>query len=339
MYARYATLHNRAWGGEPARAAMTDALDWNDVRLLLTIARTGSFNTAATALGINQSTVSRRVSVVEDQAGTPLFRRLPSGAVLTPAGTILLEQAQQVEVSMNAFRAVLRDLKAGGHRPVTIKASEGTASYLLSPLLTHQPIGPMAMVQSAIKSIDFPRSRVISDLSPEVADIRVVWTDPDALPQGADSDHVRKLLTVDFMPFCSRGYAEKNASLPDRFDILIDHNLLHIAVYEMFKSESGLASWNALVNDARRPGLTVDWTSAVERPLLSGAGITVLPAYSRMFSNDLIAIDMKAPQMALSIWLVAGDEALRIPEVRQAFDGIGKAFQWVNRELAATNLV
>lgn len=63
-----------------------DLRDWNDVRLVVACAEHGSFAAAAVALGLDQTTVSRRIGVMEAAIGRPLFTRRRSGATPTPAG-------------------------------------------------------------------------------------------------------------------------------------------------------------------------------------------------------------------------------------------------------------
>jgi len=317
---------------------MTDSLDWDWARLLIAVGRSRSLNVASRELGINQSTVSRRVAALENLAGMTLFRRQPSGTVLTESGQSLYEQALRVEAAMRDFKQTLAEVRGQKDRLVTIKASEGAASYLLSPILTHQAVGPLKLVESHLMRLEFPEVRLVSDQSTDTPDIQVLWVDAGKLPEGAQTDHVRKLLTVPFVPFCSSGYAQRKRALPAHFDQLRDFDLLHIAAYELFSSQEGLASWNALVSAEVRPRFTVDWTSAVERPLVSGAGITLLPNYSRLYAEDLMRIEMKHPPMSLAIWLKASQEALKNSRVRQVYDALASVFRWLNQELAYAEL-
>jgi len=61
-------------------------LDWNDLRHFLAVARHGSTIAAAKALGVNQSTVHRRLSELERQLGRRLVERHPSGYRLSRSG-------------------------------------------------------------------------------------------------------------------------------------------------------------------------------------------------------------------------------------------------------------
>lgn len=70
---------------------------WDDIRIFLALARAGTSRAAADSLGVNQSTVSRRLARLEQDAGVRLFERLPGGLVLTAAGEELLASAEHID--------------------------------------------------------------------------------------------------------------------------------------------------------------------------------------------------------------------------------------------------
>jgi DNA-binding transcriptional LysR family regulator len=71
--------------------------DWDDMRFFLAAARNGSSRAAARALGVNQSTMSRRLSQFEDEQGVRLFERLARGLELTGPGQELFRSAEEIE--------------------------------------------------------------------------------------------------------------------------------------------------------------------------------------------------------------------------------------------------
>jgi DNA-binding transcriptional LysR family regulator len=86
------------------------------LRVVLEVARTGSFSTAAQQLGYTQSAVSRQVAVTERLAGTPLFTRHARGVRPTAAGDVLVRHAGKVLDDVAAARqelAGMRDRLAG----------------------------------------------------------------------------------------------------------------------------------------------------------------------------------------------------------------------------------
>ena len=89
-------------------------LDWDDVRHFLEVVRSGSTTRAAHRLGVNQSTVSRRVTALEQKLGTGLFdRSAGTGWVITPAGEGMVEAAEQMSQQAESIqRQILADISA-----------------------------------------------------------------------------------------------------------------------------------------------------------------------------------------------------------------------------------
>src|ERR1700722_14728406 len=74
------------------------AIDWDDARVFLAVARHGSLRAAGRALGLSQPTIGRRLTTFEATFGGPtLFDRLPEGLRLNAAGNALLPAAESVE--------------------------------------------------------------------------------------------------------------------------------------------------------------------------------------------------------------------------------------------------
>src|SRR3546814_14486300 len=76
-------------------------IDWDEVRDFLAVGRGGSVRAAAERLGVNHTTVLRRIAQLEERLGAQMFEKLPSGYHLTAAGEEVLEFAEQMEASSN----------------------------------------------------------------------------------------------------------------------------------------------------------------------------------------------------------------------------------------------
>src|SRR5215831_1089759 len=72
-------------------------LDWNDVRFFLAIARNRTIARAGRLLGVDQSTVGRRLSSLERRLGVALFVRSAAGFQLTPSGSRMLQSAERMQ--------------------------------------------------------------------------------------------------------------------------------------------------------------------------------------------------------------------------------------------------
>jgi DNA-binding transcriptional LysR family regulator len=82
--------------------------DWDDLKPFLAVAHHGSTTAAARALGVDQSTVQRRLAELEKRIGQPLVQRHPSGYRLTAYGEELLPLAQSVERQVASLEEKIR---------------------------------------------------------------------------------------------------------------------------------------------------------------------------------------------------------------------------------------
>jgi DNA-binding transcriptional LysR family regulator len=108
-------------------------IDWDDVRYFLAVARGGSVRAAAGRLGVNHSTVLRRIAQLEERLRTQMFEKLPTGYRLTTAGEEVLELAEQMEASSYKLetRVFGRDRSVSGRLRVTLPPF--LATHLLMP--------------------------------------------------------------------------------------------------------------------------------------------------------------------------------------------------------------
>src|SRR5205085_11780774 len=91
------TRHEPASPPRPSRGAM----DWDDVRVFLAVAREGSMRAAGRALGLSQPTIARRLAAFEATfGGLRLFDRLPEGLRRNAAGEQLVPAAKSAAAAV-----------------------------------------------------------------------------------------------------------------------------------------------------------------------------------------------------------------------------------------------
>lgn len=84
-------------------------MELRHIRYFLAVAQEGNFTRAAAQLGIGQPPLSLQIKDLEAEVGTPLFLRVPHGAVLTEAGRAFLERVQPLPArAADAVRAAQR---------------------------------------------------------------------------------------------------------------------------------------------------------------------------------------------------------------------------------------
>ena len=115
--------------------AKSTAASWDDARIFLAVRRAGSHSAAGRSLGLNASTVGRRMAALEQALATRLFVRTPSGLAVTRAGQLLGERAERVEAEMLAGERELRGTDERAAGKVRLTASDGLATYVLVPAL------------------------------------------------------------------------------------------------------------------------------------------------------------------------------------------------------------
>jgi DNA-binding transcriptional LysR family regulator len=108
------------------------AMDWDNVRVFLAVARAGQFVAAAKRLKLDHATVSRRIAALEAALGAKLFDRRTTGAKLTGAGERFLSAAEQMESAFLHAQGEISgvDLELAGD--VRIGAPDGFSTYYLT---------------------------------------------------------------------------------------------------------------------------------------------------------------------------------------------------------------
>ena len=107
--------------------------NWDDHRFFLAVARQTSLKKAAEVLGVNRSTVLRRITAFEKELGVRLFDRLPNGYFTTAAGDEILESAAKMEAEASEVRRRIagRDTRLSG--TIRVSLSGPLATYVLMP--------------------------------------------------------------------------------------------------------------------------------------------------------------------------------------------------------------
>jgi DNA-binding transcriptional LysR family regulator len=152
-------------------------IDWTDLQFVLAVASRGSLAAAARALGVNHTTVLRRVQAFEATHGLRLFDRLASGYALTAGGESVLAAARSIAEMVDDLegRITGQDLRLEGW--LRVATTDTLMSSILAPILaefqTHHP-----GVQ-----LDVTVATEVANLSRREADvaIRVTRAPPDML--------------------------------------------------------------------------------------------------------------------------------------------------------------
>jgi DNA-binding transcriptional LysR family regulator len=171
-------------------------LDWNDIRYFLAVSRTGSSAGAARALGVNQTTVTRRIGELERALGATIFERRPDGYRVRPEAAELLSMAERLEAEVERFQSIGGALGRGLDR-IRVTTNEPLANAIVAPAIR-------------LFRGRFPNVRIDLAVSPRQLDLACGEADV-ALRAAAladDSDLIaRKVGDAFWGVYCSRDYA------------------------------------------------------------------------------------------------------------------------------------
>ena len=177
-------------------------LDWEQIRLFLSIARERSLAGAAGRLGLDVSTVSRRLDRLEERIGAPLFDRTREGTAPTALAEQLVAYAEEMEVSAARFAASGAMVETEVEGTVRMTVLPGLADVFVAPRLAELHRRYPRLVVELDASVGY------ADLTRREADLAVRTVRP------ASGDLVSvKLVTVDALPMASPAYARSLGAL------------------------------------------------------------------------------------------------------------------------------
>lgn len=110
------------------------AAAWDDIRIFLAVAATGSLSAAAVALGSSQATVGRRLRALERSLGLRLAERVSNRIALTEAGRRIEARARAMTAPADGVLREARLIAEGGDEPVRITATGSVALFLATHL-------------------------------------------------------------------------------------------------------------------------------------------------------------------------------------------------------------
>jgi DNA-binding transcriptional LysR family regulator len=111
------------------------AIDWDQVRVFLAIARAGQLAGAAHRLGLDVSTVSRRLDRLEADLAVHLFDRTKGGTALTAAAEAMLPAAEEMERALAEFATARDSIETTAEGVVRLTCLPGVADAFVAPLL------------------------------------------------------------------------------------------------------------------------------------------------------------------------------------------------------------
>lgn len=136
-------------------------LSWDDLKVLLACSREGSTRRAASALGVSNSTVARRLETLEAAIEGRLFDRTPDGLLATTLCEELLPVAKMVEdtISDGQLRLTGKDALLAGKLKISIADFQPMNRLVFQKLSDFSKIYPRIQldVKSSNENVDLSR--------------------------------------------------------------------------------------------------------------------------------------------------------------------------------------
>lgn len=287
------------------------AMNWDDVRIFLAVARAGQILAASRRLGLNHATVGRRLDALESALGTPLFARRPSGCELTREGAAFLAPAERIEAEMAAAAGLAAGADAAIAGTVRIGAPDGFGTAFLAPRLAgltdrHPGI--------RVQLVPVPRAFSISRRE---ADIAITVERP------AEGRLVaRKLVTYALGLYAARGYLAEHGT-PSGVGDLTRHRLVG-AVEDLLYSPS--LHYTAEIADDWQSRFEISSALGQTEAVAAGAGIGILHAFIADRRSELVRV-LPAHEIRREYWLVIHESARGLAPIRAAADFIAETVE------------
>jgi DNA-binding transcriptional LysR family regulator len=281
--------------------------DWDDLQAFLAIARAGRLTVAAQQMGIDHSTLSRRVAALETSIGARLFERRSVGFVLTPEGERLMSDAEAMESLAIRIRSRLEDPSVGLTGTVRVGTPEGFGTYFLAPRIAKVTA---AHPDLEIELVANPR---MFSLSRREADIAVSMARPT---QGRVYAH--KLNDYALGVYAARGYLETHPSIESRQD-LGEHPWVGYVEDLMWTAE---LDYLPQISSALVPTLRISNVISQAAALSGGAGVGVLPCFIARTDSSLVRVLPDQVELTRSYWLVSHADTRDVARVKLLADFI-----------------
>lgn len=281
--------------------------DWNDLRYFLAIAHGGSTGSAAKALGVNQSTVQRRLRALEAALDCALAERQAGGYRLTAHGQQLLAYAEQVETTVNALQrqSAKLDNPATGLVKLTSHVTVGQRIIKSGFLDRFHTQHPRIMIELIMDQ------RVL-DLSRGEADIAIRGGTLDGDPALVG----RKIAEVPWGIYASRSFVERygRPSKPTDID--------NFSIIELVDEIEALpaARWMKTHAPTARVTARCSNVPSVHLAIKSGAGIAPLPAVYAAADEELVCLMGPLTELNYPIFLLAHRDLRHLPRVDAVFE-------------------
>jgi len=278
-------------------------LSWDDFRYVKAISDTRTLAGAAESLGVNHSTVFRRLGQIEQQLGSRLFERGRTGYALTTCGEQMVELAERMGEDILTFEREVtgQDLRPSGELRVT------TSDVVLLHLLNDVLIGFRRAYPEIMLDIVVSNQRLnLSKRDAEVA-VRATYHNPDPLAG-------RKVARIAWAVFGAAALAAKP------FDLAIEGRRHDWIAFADPASMARAMKWLKDRVDEKRIVYKLNTMVGLAEAAAGGVGMVLLPCYVGTAVPGLAQLSPPLPELEGELWLLTHPDLRNTARVRAFLD-------------------
>lgn len=272
--------------------------NWDNLRVLLAVSRGGSFAEAGRRLGVDETTVGRRIATLSRSLGAELLEGPPGARRPTAAGAALVVAAETMERSL-----------IGATRVVT----EDRAALVGSVRLTAVPILINHVILPAISAFRATHPGVTIHLIASPEDLSVMGRDADIALRfgrpGTERDAVARRVAT--LRYAAYGRSE---------------HLPWLSYGERLSGHPHASATDG-IPDEKRAGLVVDDGETMARAILEGLGNGYLPEIVGDRAPDLQRTAEPETVVERPLWLILHPDGRHLARVRAVADWLGVLFR------------
>ena len=284
-------------------------LEWGMLQSFLAVVRAGRLTLAARRLGLDHSTLSRRIVALERSLQTQLFNRSATGYVLTEAGERLMRHAQEIETVALRIHTELSGSNLRVSGTVRIGAPDGFGTFFLAPVL-----GDLCALHQGmdVQLVALPR---VFSLSKREADLAIGLVRPED-----GRLHTRKLTDYELGLYASADYLDAHPA-PSDMSALTMHRLIGYISDLIYARE---LDYLPLLSGNLHPGFTSSNLVAQFAATRAGHGLCVLPCFIADPEPGLRRVLAREVALRRSFWLTVHADMRNLTRVSIAADFIAE---------------
>jgi DNA-binding transcriptional LysR family regulator len=278
-------------------------LSWDDFRYVKAIADTRSLTGAAELLGVNHSTVFRRLGQIEQQLGSRLFERGRAGYAATASGERMIELAERMGEDIVSFerRVTGLDLRPSGELRVT--TSDAVLLHLLSDILVgFRRAFPEIVLDIVVSNQRFNLSKRDADVA-----VRTTYHNPDPLLGRV----VARIPWAVFGPAALAGQP---------FDAAVDARRHEWVAFGDTIAIGRATKWLNEHAGEKRIVYKVNTMLGLAEAAAGGVGLVLLPCYVGTAVAGLAQLSPPLPELERELWLLTHPDLRNTARVHAFLD-------------------